>query len=54
MGDLAVDGQDLIGVGFTEGPELGRVLRVLLDEVIDDPGRNERRLLLTRAEAELS
>jgi len=54
VGDLAVDGRDLIELGFAEGPELGRVLRVLLDEVVDDPGRNDRGLLLTRAEAELS
>ena len=53
VGDLAVSGCDLIELGFAEGPELGRVLRLLLEDVIDDPDRNERQLLLTRAAAEL-
>jgi poly(A) polymerase/tRNA nucleotidyltransferase (CCA-adding enzyme) len=53
IGDLAVDGTDLIGVGFEEGEELGRVLRMLLDEVVDDPSRNSRDLLLERARGEL-
>ncbi len=52
VGDLAVGGNDLIELGFEEGPELGRVLRVLLEDVIDDPSRNDRRLLLVRAAAE--
>lgn len=54
VGDLAVDGSDLIELGYTEGLELGRVLRVLLQVVIDDPEQNEREILLARAEAELS
>jgi tRNA nucleotidyltransferase (CCA-adding enzyme) len=52
IGDLAVDGSDLIELGFSEGPEIGHVLRVLLDEVLDDPGANERDTLLTRAARE--
>jgi putative nucleotidyltransferase with HDIG domain len=50
--DLAVTGRDLIDAGFGEGPELGRVLRLLLDEVVDDPARNTRELLLARASSE--
>jgi hypothetical protein len=53
IGDLAVDGSDLIALGFEEGPGLGRTLRVLLDEVIEDPARNTRDALLTRAREEL-
>ena len=49
LADLAVDGSDLIAAGFTEGPELGEVLRTLLAEVVDEPDRNERELLLDRA-----
>ncbi len=52
--DLAVDGEDLIVLGFEEGPELGRVLHVLLEDVIDDPSRNERAFLLARAAEERS
>jgi hypothetical protein len=50
--DLAVTGRDLIDAGFAEGPEIGRVLRLLLDEVVDDPARNTRDALLARAQAE--
>jgi tRNA nucleotidyltransferase (CCA-adding enzyme) len=53
LGDLAVDGSDLIAIGFEESPALGRTLRVLLDEVIDDPSRNTRDALLARAKEEL-
>ena len=51
--DLAVDGADLIELGFGEGPELGRVLAALLDEVIEEPARNTRKALLGRARDEL-
>jgi len=47
--DLAVDGNDLLELGFAEGPRLGGVLNLLLDHVIDDPTRNERTYLLERA-----
>ena len=47
--DLAIDGADLIAAGLVEGPELGRVLDVLLSEVVDDPARNDRATLLARA-----
>jgi tRNA nucleotidyltransferase (CCA-adding enzyme) len=53
LGDLAVDGADLIELGFREGPELGRVLAALLDAVIEEPARNTRESLLERARAEL-
>ena len=49
LADLAVDGTDLIGIGFRESPELGAVLETLLDEVVEDPVRNDRGLLLARA-----
>jgi putative nucleotidyltransferase with HDIG domain len=49
LADLAVSGDDLIAAGFREGPELGRVLAVLLDEVVEEPRRNERDRLLERA-----
>ncbi len=49
LADLAVDGTDLIDLGFSEGPQLGQVLQTLLDEVVEDPSRNEREQLLRRA-----
>ena len=53
IGDLALTGDDLKEIGFSEGPELGRILRLLLDDVVDDPGRNNRDWLLERAAREL-
>jgi tRNA nucleotidyltransferase (CCA-adding enzyme) len=49
VGDLAVDGSDLIGIGYREGPRLGAALERLLDEVVEDPRRNDRERLLARA-----
>jgi len=48
--DLAVDGNDLIELGFSPGPELGHVLRSLLHDVVDEPSLNTRGALLDRAE----
>jgi poly(A) polymerase/tRNA nucleotidyltransferase (CCA-adding enzyme) len=47
--DLAVDGSDLIAVGFPAGPQLGRVLDELLDAVVEEPALNSRDRLLARA-----
>jgi putative nucleotidyltransferase with HDIG domain len=54
LGDLAVDGSDLIGLGFRPGPQLGAALRELLDAVVEDPSLNGRDELLERARAILS
>ena len=40
-------------IGFSEGPELGRLLRALLDDVVDEPARNDPAWLLERAAREL-
>lgn len=47
--DLAIDGSDLIELGFGEGPKLGRALESLLDDVVEDPTLNTRDELLARA-----
>lgn len=49
--DLAVSGRDLLDLGLPQGPELGRVLRMLLDEVGDGRLPNDRQALLDRARA---
>ena len=49
LADLEVDGSDLIAIGFAEGPALGLALRTLLNEVVEEPERNRRERLLTRA-----
>jgi len=49
LSDLAVDGADLIGIGYEPGPALGQALDTLLAEVVDEPGLNRRETLLARA-----
>jgi tRNA nucleotidyltransferase (CCA-adding enzyme) len=49
LGDLAVDGADLIELGYDEGPSLGAALESLLDAVVEDPSLNTRTELLERA-----
>jgi hypothetical protein len=49
LADLAVDGGDLLSIGFREGPALGAELARLLDVVIDDPSANDRDRLLELA-----
>jgi tRNA nucleotidyltransferase (CCA-adding enzyme) len=49
LDDLAVDGSDLIQLGYEEGPALGRALDALLDAVVEDPALNRRETLLERA-----
>ena len=51
LDDLAVDGSDLLELGYAEGPALGRALDALLDAVVDDPVLNTRDALLERAAA---
>ena len=47
--ELAVRGKDLIAVGISPGPRLGKILERLLDEVIDEPERNKKDILLQKA-----
>ena len=48
---LEVNGKDLISIGMTPGPELGKVKKQLLDEVIEDRIPNDKTALLLRAQA---
>jgi len=45
-GELALHGDDLIGLGVRPGPELGALLTRLLDAVLSDPTLNTRERLL--------
>lgn len=44
--DLAIDGSDLITLGITPGPRIGRLLESALDAVIDERIENQRDALL--------
>ena len=48
--DMKISGKDLIALGMPAGPGIGNILDKLLDEVLDDPGKNNREYLLKRAE----
>jgi len=47
--DLAVNGRDLIDAGIQEGPEIGALLRKLLEMVIEDELPNNKTALLDAA-----
>jgi tRNA nucleotidyltransferase (CCA-adding enzyme) len=48
--DLAINGHDLIKtLGLPPGPLLGKILQELLEEVTDEPTRNQSEVLLQRA-----
>jgi tRNA nucleotidyltransferase/poly(A) polymerase len=44
--DLALDGHDLQRLGIPPGPQMGHILQVLLQQVLDDPACNTRAQLL--------
>jgi tRNA nucleotidyltransferase (CCA-adding enzyme) len=47
--DLAVNGRDMIGIGFDEGPGIGKVLKHLLDKVLDGELENDHDVLVEEA-----
>jgi tRNA nucleotidyltransferase (CCA-adding enzyme) len=50
LADLAVDGDDIrSALGLEQGPEVGRILHRLLENVVADPALNERDRLLAMA-----
>jgi tRNA nucleotidyltransferase (CCA-adding enzyme) len=54
LADLAVDGDDLLRLGYEEGPALGRTLDELLEAVVEEPSLNRRDVLLARAQERLA
>lgn len=49
VGELAINGRDLIRMGLRPGPHFGRILEALLVEVVEDPSRNRPAWLRERA-----
>ena len=43
--NLEISGQDLMAIGIPRGPEIGRTLHALLDQVLQDPSQNQRERL---------
>ena len=48
--DLAINGDDLIALGFVPGKKLGEVLAGLLNSVTDDALPNDKETLLKEAQ----
>lgn len=49
VADLAIDGRALIVLGLEPGPDFGRILDRLLEWVLEDPSRNDAKLLRRHA-----
>lgn len=49
LADLTINGDDLLALGFSQGPEIGKTLDALLMAVIDGELPNERPLLTQKA-----
>jgi poly(A) polymerase/tRNA nucleotidyltransferase (CCA-adding enzyme) len=49
--DLAIGGHEIMDLGVPMGPGVGRILRALLERVLDDPELNRSETLLAEARA---
>ncbi|MFO7881046.1 MAG: HD domain-containing protein [Kosmotogaceae bacterium] len=47
--DLEINGNDLIELGLSPGPEIGNILNKLLEIVINDPSKNQKATLIKLA-----
>ena len=45
VSDLKITGDDLMKMGIPKGPEIGRILNMLLEKVLDDPSINTKEKL---------
>ncbi len=50
VGMLKVKGNDVMEAGVESGPRIGYILNILLEEVLDDPKRNDKAYLLKKME----
>lgn len=46
LSELEISGKDLIAIGVKPGPDMGRILKALLDQVLEEPELNTREQLL--------
>jgi tRNA nucleotidyltransferase (CCA-adding enzyme) len=49
VSELALDGRDLIAMGFKPGPRFGDILDSLMDQVLENPSLNTKEILRDRA-----
>ena len=48
---LNIKGGDIMSLGVVEGPEVGRIMNILLEEVLEERLANDREELMSRAES---
>lgn len=53
VGDLELNGRDLIALGLKPGPRFGTILEGLLSWVLEDPARNRHELLAERVQEKI-
>lgn len=46
---LKINGNDILDLGVPQGPKIGWILKILLEEILDDPNKNKKDYLLERA-----
>ena len=49
IAELAINGHDLLALGYREGRELQETLRALLAQVLEDPAKNDKNTLIALA-----
>jgi len=47
--NIKINGNDLINLGIPQGPKIGWILKILLEEIIDNPSKNTKEYLIQRA-----
>ena len=53
VGDLAVNGRDILAAGIPAGPEVGNMLHYLLELVMDQAVSNDRQCLLEEVQRKM-
>jgi len=54
IGDLDIKGEDILKLGISKGPEVGKILNYLLEQVLDDPLLNTKEKLISLTEQYLN
>ena len=44
-----MNGKDLIAIGITQGKQIGEILNILLEDVLEEPSHNTKEYLLELA-----
>jgi len=50
--DLKITGEDLIRLGYPHGPQIGKILADLMEQVLGDPALNTKERLIALAKSQ--